>query len=121
MGEYKVWLDEDGIIKGILYGDQDKDTTKNVIEEVNILLSREKSIGSVLIDMSETGRPTSESRRLHADNIKSNPENLRKLALYGASTMNRVMANFIIKASGRADMVRYFKTEKDAIEWLKNN
>jgi len=121
MGAYKVWLDDDGIIKGILLGDQDKESTENVITEVNTLLSKENCIGSVLIDMSQTGRPSSESRRLHANNIRSNPKNLRKLALYGASTMNRVMANFIIKASGRVDMVRYFKTEKEAIEWLKEN
>jgi hypothetical protein len=29
------------------------------------------------------------------------------------------MANFIIKASGRGEKARYFETEIEAIEWLK--
>jgi hypothetical protein len=117
MGDYKVWED-DGIIRITLYGIHTQEDAINLIKKVDEFLLSNKS-GLVLTDMSQVEKPTSGARKIHANNIKNDKGNYKKLAFFGASVMNRVMANFIIKASGRGEKARYFETEIEAIEWLK--
>jgi hypothetical protein len=118
MGEYKVWVDDTGIVRGAIFGTHDKDDAKKVIEEMNILIKQSGKDCKVLIDMSETGRPTYEARKLHASNINIISKYFKKAAFFGATTMNRVLANFIIKAAGIGDSVKYFNTQDEAIKWL---
>ncbi len=119
MGEYKVWVDKIGIVRGAIFGTHNKDDAEQIIEEINILIKRRGKNCYVLIDMSKTGRPTYEARKLHAANIKMISKYFKKAAFFGATTMNRVLANFIIKASGVGDNVKYFKTQDEAIKWLR--
>ncbi len=120
MGEYKVWVDNDGFIRAMITGGHDKEAAEKIIAKLNELLKKKKNTGKVLIDMTKTGRPTYQARKLHANNIKNNSDLFKKAALYGASALNKVMANFIIKASGKGEKVRYFDTEDEAMMWLKN-
>lgn len=117
MGEYKVWADNE-IIRITLSGIHTQEDAINLIKKVDEFLLSNKS-GLVLTDMSQVEKPTSGARKIHANNIKNDKGNYKKLAFFGASVMNRVMANFIIKASGRGEKARYFETEIEAIEWLK--
>lgn len=119
MGNYKAWVDKEGYIRAEIIGEHDKDNAEKIIKEINELIKEREKDGLVLIDMTRTGRPTSKARKLHANNMKTQAKHFKKAALFGASTMNRVMANFIIKASGRGDKVRYFTTEENAIKWLQ--
>ncbi len=43
-----------------------------------------------------------------------------KLAMWGGSTVIKVVALFIITAT-RLKNIRYFSTEKEALSWLKDN
>jgi dsRNA-specific ribonuclease len=117
MGTHKIWADE-GIIRIALIGMHTQEDAGNIIKDVEEFLPENRK-GLVLTDMSRIEKPTSRARKVHADNIKNNHDKYEKLAFYGASVMNRVMANFIIKASGHNDKVRYFDTELEAINWLK--
>jgi len=119
MGEYKVWVDQEGRIRARIVGEHDKLDAENIINEINELIKRDQKNSKILIDMTDTGRPSSHARKLHANNMKKLSKSIKKAALYGASAMNRVMANFIIKASGMGEKVKYFNTEKEAILWLK--
>jgi len=119
MGEHKVWVDEDGFIRATIIGSHEKESAKNIINELNKQLKKMGENGLVLIDMTKTGRPTYEARKLHANNIKLHSDLFKKAALYGASALNKVMANFIIKASGKGKKVKYFNTKDEAIKWLK--
>jgi hypothetical protein len=119
MGKYKVWVDDYGIIRGAIFGKHSKKDALDIIREMDGHLQKEKGNGLILIDMTETGRPSSEARKIHAMNIKNGNTKFKRAAFFGATVMNRVLANFIIKASGRSDKVRYFDTQKEAIEWLK--
>lgn len=119
MGKYKVWVDDSGIIRGAIIGEHTKEDALNIIRDLDEYLNKVHDNGLVLIDMTKTGRPSSEARKVHAMNIKNENEKFKKAAFFGATVMNRVLANFIIKASGRGDKVRYFNTKEEAIVWLK--
>ena len=43
-----------------------------------------------------------------------------KAALWGAGVLQRTVAKFILAASGLKN-IKYFKTEKESIRWLKEN
>ena len=118
MGEFKVWVDNNGIIRGKIIGVHTEEDAIEIIKQMDEYLMKEKGSRSVMIDMRETGRPTSKSRKVHAENIKNNSNKFKKAAFFGAKVINRVMANFIIKASGRGEKVRYFDTESDAVKWI---
>jgi hypothetical protein len=119
MGEYKVWVDSEGIIRGKIIGDHTKEDAIEIIKELQNHFLKDKGNLLAIIDMSETNRPSSGSRKVHAMNLKNNHDLFKKAAFFGASVMNRVLANFIIKASGKGDKVRYFDTQQEAIQWLK--
>jgi hypothetical protein len=116
MGKYEIRVDS-GIIRIKLFGTHTKEDAVNLIKEADKLLLKNRP-GLVLTDLSSTGKPLSGARKVHADNIRYGHEKFKKIAFFGASVTNRVMANFIIKASGKSDKVRYFKTESDAVKWL---
>ena len=117
MGSYKVWEDATGLVRVKVIGDHTDHDSKAMIHELNEVLMKKSNNNKILIDMTQTGRPTVNARKNHAVNMKNNG-NFKKAALFGASAMNRVMANFIIKASGRGNKVKYFKDEHSALDWL---
>jgi hypothetical protein len=121
LGEYKVKVDSDGFIRATIIGIHDKDDAEKIIVEMNKLIKKHEQNCKILIDMTKTGRPTSKARKLHAINMKVQAEYFKKTAIFGGNAMNRVMANFIIKASGRGDKVKYFGTHQDAVSWLNKN
>lgn len=119
MSNYKIWLDDDGIIRCILKGIHEKKDAEVIIEEI-INLSKESGKARVLIDLNNTEESTSGARRVYIDTIKAEPEIIEKLAFLGSSAKNRVMANFIITGSGRENEVRYFESEEEALRWIKD-
>jgi hypothetical protein len=117
MGDYKIWVDEEGIIHGKLHGVHTKSDAESAIEKTNAFLanSNEKLI---IMDMSNLKRATLDSRKAHLANVKK-PIRFKKMALFGASKANRFMANVFIRASGLNPSIRYFYTEEEALNWLK--
>lgn len=118
MGEYKVWIDDDGIIRCALRGVHMKRDAESITEGITHL-SKYNGKARVLMDLSKTERSTSGARMVHINNIRAEHEIFEKLALFGISEMNRVKANFIIIASGRGNKARYFESEGEALRWLK--
>jgi hypothetical protein len=111
-------VDDGGLIRASINGTHDKRQAQQIISEINVLIAEREKKAKILIDMTNTGRPTYEARKIHAINLKIQANHFNKAALYGASAMNRVLANFIIKASGRGDKIRFFNTHSEAIKWL---
>ena len=118
MGDYKIWLDDDGIIRCILKGIHEKKDAEAILKKI-ITLLKEKGKARVLIDLRKTERSTSGARRVYVYNIMAKPKVFEKFAFFGKSVKNRVMANFIMTATGKEDKVRYFESEEDALRWLK--
>lgn len=42
-----------------------------------------------------------------------------KVAVFGADPMTRMMSRIIFTIAGRMDSTKFFKTEDEALEWLK--
>lgn len=118
MGDYKLWINDDGIIRCVLWGVHLEQDAESITEGI-VHLSRGEGRARVLIDLRKTERSTSGARRVYVDTIKAEPELFEKLALFGTSAMNGVMADFIMTGSGRKDKVRCFESEEDALRWLK--
>lgn len=113
----KVFVGDDGIIRVISVGDQ---TPQEMIEVRKAVLELGREIPGrirVLNDLSKMGKSLPGSRTEAAKSIKL--EEIGKVASFGASTMNRVIASFITRASGMGNKVKYFETEEDALRWLK--
>jgi len=121
MGVYKVTNDKgNGIIVGDISGNHTLEDAENMLAIVLDLMEENGESRKILLVMSKVGRPTSDARKFYAKIIRSNQYNFQKLALYGANTRNRVMANFIIKASGKDNFIKYFDSRKNTLRWLKN-
>lgn len=118
MGEYKVWIDDNGIIRCVVGGSHRKQDAQKVIDDIKKHL-KEKGKARILLDICNIEESTSDARRVYVNFIKKEPRILEKTALHGKKAMQRVMANFIIVASGCEKKVRYFRKEKEALRWLK--
>ena len=118
MGAYKVWMDDDGIIRCVPWGVHLKRDAESITEGVNHI-SKENGKARVLKDLSKIERSTSSARRIHINNIKTEREIFEKLALIGTSEITRVKTNSMIIASDRGNKARYFESEGEALEWLK--
>lgn len=113
----EVFLDEDKIIHVVSIGDQ---SAEEMIEVRKAVLELGKEVPGkikVLNDLTQMGKSLPGSRTEAVKYIKL--EEVSKVALFGASAFNRIIASFIIRASGMGKKVKYFKTETDALKWLK--
>jgi hypothetical protein len=113
----KVFLGKDGIIRVISIGDQ---TAEEMIEVRKAVLELGKKVPGkirVLNDLTRMGKTLPGSRVEVVKSIKL--EEVGKVGIFGANPLNRIIASFIIRASGMGEKVKYFKTEADALKWLK--
>jgi hypothetical protein len=70
----------------------------------------------MLADLSQGGKFSAEFRKTLAGLM--NDPRTGKVANVGAKRYNRVLAGFLLKATGR-DNIRFFKLEEEALAWLK--
>jgi hypothetical protein len=117
MKDHKIWIDEDGIIRCVFSDVYMNEDVEDMIEGI-VQISKKGEQAMVIIDLKKTKTSTSSARRIIVESIKADPEIYHKLALLGSSAKNKVLANFIIRASGRGDKVRYFESEEEALRWL---
>ena len=84
------------------------------LEQKDILLRR------VIYDITEAGDATAEAKRIFAGFAKSisNKYKAVKVAYIGGNKLATMASVFIHKISGVGE-VKFFKTEKEAKEWLK--
>lgn len=117
MGEHKVDMYED-VIRAILLGVLQKRNVDALLAQIHDMVQNTKK-GLVYLDIGGTDEITGEARRALAEYISMQPHFFDKLAICGVKAKNRVMANFIIAASGEGNSVRYFESKEEAIKWLK--
>ena len=115
----KIYLGEDGIINGIYAGDQTEETIKNGTEEFTKLIDEVRSEGKkafLLVDLTSVGHQDSNARKAGVEGFLS--MRYDKIAMFGGSPFLRNVANLIVKAIGRTDKVKFFKTQEEAVKWL---
>jgi hypothetical protein len=118
MGTYKVWLGQGRIIYGYIEGVHTREDAENMINEVFKLAEEDENLNRLLVDLSNIDHSSMGSRRVHAENMKNERMENWKVALIGANTVTKVMANFIIRVSGCNDKFKLFESKNDAVNWL---
>jgi hypothetical protein len=116
----KISMGDDGILRMELIGDIDKGDMEAYVKDVTPFLeaATEAEPLLVLTDSSRSGKLSSGARKLSAE-VNRDPR-MGKTAVIGEGRRYfRVMAGFILKATGR-DNIRFFDTEEEALTWLKS-
>ena len=121
----KIWLGEDGI----LYVKIGKVMNKKVAEELAnryIEVAKKTPRGEVraIIDMSDVPHTSlgvsQDFRKKIVGNIREafQKYGFKKAAIWGGGVFQRTVVKFIL-AAARIKNIRHFKTEKEALKWLK--
>jgi len=69
-----------------------------------------------IVDLNFAGKQSPKARQLGQEII--NNEKMGKIAIWGVHSVARVIAEFFIGVSKKKD-IRFFKSEEDALVWLK--
>ena len=121
--ESKIWLEKDGIVRlktGKLINEEILKGLVNSYKEIAKDLSTKPKI---LIDTRlSSPAPSYLFRKTTAEILMETYKEpgFEKLAMWGGSTVIKVVALFIIAAT-RLKNIKYFSTEKEALSWLKDN
>jgi len=116
----KIFLGEGGLIHGIYVGDQTYETIKKGTEQFTQLIEKVKSEGGralLLVDLANVGRQDSKARKAGVEGFLSMKYD--KISMFGGLPFLRSVANLIVKAIGRTDKIKFFKTRAEAVRWLK--
>jgi len=116
---YQVWWDEKNLIVRAQHsGVCDEAQAKGMGEQVSSLLKKhETQNNGFLVDISQVEKYTPEALRILSEVVAS-LENT-KMAHIGARTELLADTRFIWGAAGKPDMLQYFDTDGEALEWLK--
>lgn len=110
---------EAGVLRLVIFSSLDKPDVDEMMPVIARELDKMKR-RLVLVDMSQDKNPSSmtkEARKAykeHAAIIKPD-----KVAMMGASPVTRMFAKIALGVMGESDKTRFFKTEEEAISWLK--
>ena len=116
VGENRLYLGEDNILYVTLVGEQDEKTPIVLKEAIDKTKNIVEGRVNVLIDLNKAGRPSSRGRKAGQEVLED--ERIGKVAFCGLHPVARVIASFIMGVTRKKDM-RFFKTEKEALAWLK--
>jgi len=116
---YDVWFDESN---RIVYLKTYHTLTENDVHELMEVAGKKfegKEIRYSLIDLSEaTSEPiqkgTREAFKKYADSLTYD-----KVAIVGANPTTRMLAKIALAVVGKSKVAKFFKTEEEALKWLK--
>lgn len=117
---YKLWYDEDlGALRMTDYAPLTAEDAGVVLPLVNEML-KHKPHRYMVVDVS--GIPAhqmidKESRQAFRD--ASDPQDFEKVAIFGASPAMRMVAKVVLTVTGVSKITRFFKTEQEAVAWIK--
>ncbi|MCG2718063.1 MAG: STAS/SEC14 domain-containing protein [Nanoarchaeota archaeon] len=114
----KAYMGEDGIVRNINAGDITDEDVGNVDREIRELVKEiplEKR--RILVDLRKIGKATSGARKAYSESAKSGV--VPKFAVLVATTYHKVLASFILTASGMSKSAKVFINEEEALKWLK--
>ena len=116
VGENRIYLGEDNIVRLTILGEVDEETEIGINEACYKFMNMVEGKMHALIDLNRAGK-TSPGARKRQKEI-SEHEKTGKVALFGLHPVARVVASFVMGISKNQDM-RFFKTEEEALAWLK--
>jgi len=117
---FEVQPISDQIVKLTIDGDISDEDGEQFLTDINEFrdaLPPEKPM-HYLVDSMKQGKLSAHTRSIFTEQNKSS--GVGKVAVFGSNRFVRVMATFMIKASGR-DNIRFFETETEALAWLQEH
>ena len=119
--EFKVQLGDDGIVRVKVGRAIDEETAETLAKDFLRTVKKLPTKAKILIDLNL--RPhvtTSLFRRKCVELIKDTfkDQEFEKMALWGGGVLQKTAISFVVTAAGLKN-IKYFKTEEEAIKWLK--
>lgn len=115
VGDTRIWLGEDNILRIKTLGDVDEETVKVIYDVCTKMTAAIAGKVNILIDLNHCGKLSAKSRRF--GQVKFEKEETGKVALIGMHPVARVLASFLIGMIRKKDLC-FFKTEEEALAWL---
>lgn len=115
----QVFLNDKNIIEVIYAGDQTYESVKSVTEQVVGFSKKLKTEGKkvfILNALMDLGKTSAGSRRAAAEALRLKVYD--RVALYGANVFFKYLANMIVVATGKKNVVKYFNTRQQGEQWL---
>lgn len=112
---------EDGILYSQFIGSVDQEDVKKFIEHITPYLENASANNPLefIADAAEEGRWSLSARRDFTQ-LFDREERLGRVAIINANRFTRVVATFLMKATGRDGEVRFYQEQSEAVAWLKS-
>ena len=105
------------IVKQKVIGEYSSEDARNT-EEMYLKALQGKPYKQLIVDLSQAGKMESrETRKIQNDCLMS--AGFTEVAFIGASAATRMIAKVMMKLSSENIPTEFFKTENEAIDWLK--
>lgn len=114
----KIRIVEPSILHSTFIGDIDMTAINEFVRNVAPYMTDGNTPLHFVVDAENEGRWSFEARRRFTDMFDDEPR-YGKVAIVNASRFTQVAATFMMKATGRHDTVRFFSSEAEALQWLK--
>ncbi|GAG13094.1 unnamed protein product, partial [marine sediment metagenome] len=116
VGENRLYLGEDNIIRITILGELDEETQIEINNAGYKLMNTVEGKVNALVDLNKAGKISPGARKREVE--ISEHDKTGKVALFGLHPVARVVASFFMGISKKKDM-RFFKIEEEALAWLK--
>lgn len=118
--KWKLWFDEQTkLVRVKVFSALTKEEAETLMSDIENLIE-EKGILRGIMDLSESEAITNlskEVRDVYKKHAMTLP--LDKAAIIVTSPAIRMIAKIVIKTLGKSTSARFFASEKEALEWLK--
>jgi len=116
VGQNRLYLGDDNILYVTVVGEWDEKTATEISEADSKLRNMIEGTMDVLINLNKAGKQTSGARKIVKE--LGEHEKTGKVALFGLHPVAKILASFVMGITRKKDM-RFFKTEEEALAWLK--
>ena len=100
-------------------GDQTELSVTMVVDQAhNMIIGRgqDPATFGFLVNVTHLGETTTGARRAAANFLRTRP--YKRIAVLGSDNFTKYLVKFIVSATGKEALVRYFDKSSEAREWL---
>ena len=112
-----MWADENNYIRIELLADLTKKDVTQLEKDVLNISQTVKGEKNILFNIGKSQTTDFEGRKLYSEIARM--KIWHKIAIFGGSSSARVLAKFFVATVYLPNKVKLFKTEAEALEWLK--
>lgn len=121
--EIKIWLERDGIVRIETGKTINDETAEIIVRKFQEVAKGMTEKPRVLVNITHLPHSASSSfRKKVVDLLKEalKTPGVSKAAIYGGGPIQKIVVSFVLGVV-RVKNIKYFKTEEEALKWLKEN